>query len=944
MTVKFTNNASTTLASGINTTATSITVADASSFPSLSGADDYAYLTLQEATGTGREIVKATALSSNTFTIVRAQDNTTARTHSSGDIVELRLTSALLTDVINAATVEGIKTNFQYTPTAGQTVFTGADNSSNTLIINDSSLINVYLNGARLVQGTDYTVDVNNNRVTLASGGTTADILDIEVFGNFTGQSGAAVAITGGAITGATIDNAVIGGSTAAAGTFTTIAGALASSVTGTTQSAGSNNTLIATTAYVETAVSNLIDSAPNNLNTLNELAAAMNDNASFFSTVLPLSGGTMTGDLILGDNVKLEVGSASGGDLQIYHDTNHSYIEEAGTGALKIKGDDVRIENASGNNIIKAVSNSAELYENGSKKLETTSTGVIVTGEATITGQNTSHGASRLKVSQESTAISQIRFYGADTSTAGILQFTGSSSDGAVGGERMRIDSSGNVGIGASSPTFGSGSGLEVSRSGTATVRVERTGSTASSGEFFAGNGKVVLSSISNNHLEFRTNNTEKMRIDSSGQLLHGIYTLPTGVLLGRQLVSSSATGAEIIAFREDAAIETDDKTGAFLVGNSDTSGTEDHFAGMYGKASDVYGRQDLHFVAGRDAYEGDTPQMTLDNSGNFLVGKTVTTQNTAGTAISATLGVRATVDQNVASILNRTTDDGDVVLFRKDGSTVGSIGTTSGGIYLGSPSGAGKYFANNGNFSPSADGSKNLGDSSLRWQDLYLSGDLITGGGGTSATGEISFVADSQRARIVGGYDSGGGGYIAFRTDTTGGTDLERARFNNAGNLAFTNGNGIDFSATSDATGASSELLDDYEEGTHTCTVTMGSGTCSLYSNYNKIKYTKIGRLVTIQGQIRVYSVSNPSGEMQVSMPFSIDTTDDEGANVSGSVVRTYNGNAPTGGLFLHGVMVFNRSDKVVLAWVRSGASTLDHTPVNDEYLLFNFSYCTA
>ena len=38
---------------------------------------------------------------------------------------------------------------------------------------------------------------------------------------------------------------------------------------------------------------------------------------------------------------------------------------------------------------------------------------------------------------------------------------------------------SDGSVGIGASSPTFGSGSGLEVSRSGTATLRVERTGST---------------------------------------------------------------------------------------------------------------------------------------------------------------------------------------------------------------------------------------------------------------------------------------------------------------------------------------------------------------------------------------------------------------------------------------------------------------------------------
>ena len=171
---------------------------------------------------------------------------------------------------------------------------------------------------------------------------------------------------------------------------------ALAGNPTTTTQSAGNNTTRIATTAFVTTAINNLVDSAPSALDTLNELAAAMGDDANFSTTVtnsiatkLPLAGGTMTGDLILGDNVKLEVGSASGGDLQIYHDTNHSYIEEAGTGALKIKGDDVRIENASGNNIIKAVSNSAELYENGSKKLETTSAGVDVTGRINATSNH---------------------------------------------------------------------------------------------------------------------------------------------------------------------------------------------------------------------------------------------------------------------------------------------------------------------------------------------------------------------------------------------------------------------------------------------------------------------------------------------------------------------------------------------------------------------------
>ena len=69
------------------------------------------------------------------------------------------------------------------------------------------------------------------------------------------------------------------------------------------TASAGTNTTQIATTAFVSTAVSNLVDSAPGTLNTLNELAAALGDDANFSTTVtdsiatkLPLAGGTMSG------------------------------------------------------------------------------------------------------------------------------------------------------------------------------------------------------------------------------------------------------------------------------------------------------------------------------------------------------------------------------------------------------------------------------------------------------------------------------------------------------------------------------------------------------------------------------------------------------------------------------------------------------------------------
>jgi len=92
---QFTNNASTTLASAIDSSVTSLTVAAGTGalFPTLAGSN-YFYTTLSNIAGTIIEIVKVTARSTDTFTIVRGQDNTAAASFSSGDKVELRLTAA----------------------------------------------------------------------------------------------------------------------------------------------------------------------------------------------------------------------------------------------------------------------------------------------------------------------------------------------------------------------------------------------------------------------------------------------------------------------------------------------------------------------------------------------------------------------------------------------------------------------------------------------------------------------------------------------------------------------------------------------------------------------------------------------------------------------------------------------------------------------------------
>jgi hypothetical protein len=78
-----------------------------------------------------------------------------------------------------------------------------------------------------------------------------------------------------------------------------------------------------ATETYVDTAVSNLVDSAPETLDTLNELAAALGDDANFATTVgnniatkLPLAGGTMSGDINMGGNAITNVGNVDGRDV----------------------------------------------------------------------------------------------------------------------------------------------------------------------------------------------------------------------------------------------------------------------------------------------------------------------------------------------------------------------------------------------------------------------------------------------------------------------------------------------------------------------------------------------------------------------------------------------------------------------------------------------------
>ena len=109
-------------------------------------------------------------------------------------------------------------------------------------------------------------------------------------------------------------------------------------------------------------------------------------------STKLPLAGGTMTGNIWFGDNVKANFGVSD--DLQIIHDGSNSYITDAGTGNLYLRGTSaikITDETSSENFAVFNDNGGCSFYYDNLEKLATTTSGVDITGRAngTLTTDN---------------------------------------------------------------------------------------------------------------------------------------------------------------------------------------------------------------------------------------------------------------------------------------------------------------------------------------------------------------------------------------------------------------------------------------------------------------------------------------------------------------------------------------------------------------------------
>jgi len=294
-----------------------------------------------------------------------------------------------------------------------------------------------------------------------------------------------------------------------------------------TTQSQADNSTNIATTAYVDLAVSSLSDSAPAALNTLNEIAAALGDDANYASTTtaaiaakLPLAGGTMTGNLTVNAIVDADnytINGGQGSDGQVLTSTGSGVAWEA----ISAGGVDGIVSSA---NATAITIDSAEtiFHKTTSPTLHSAVTGIVFENGSLLNDVTRGDGksitlAQNLAIDSGNTWTYLAAGEGSYYQQFNGNHYFGTAVSGSAGADatvntKMFIDSSGDVRLAANA----TGAALIKGVSGDQTDR-----NTGGYPQFtFVGNEGTGMRRPVTNVLAFDTSGDERMRIDSSGNV----------------------------------------------------------------------------------------------------------------------------------------------------------------------------------------------------------------------------------------------------------------------------------------------------------------------------------------------------------------------------------------------------------------------------------------
>ena len=398
----------------------------------------------------------------------------------------------------------------------------------------------------------------------------------------------------------------------------------------------------------------------------------------------------------------------------------------------------------------------------------------------------------------------------GTNKDSSNLLIYT---ENGGTIGERMRIDSSGRVGIGSATGASAFGTKLFVEDSGSGLAIFNRVGSGGLT--IAADNDGPILAPLDNaDSFRIFTGAAERVRIDSSGNF--GIGTsLPTSFInTGNYFKPSTLGTAKFLTI--------DGGTNAANIMLQGNITGENPLGGIYWTSTN--GQSDAHRqVAAIDVQIDDhstnsaldggslrfftkpagsgvqSPRMTLLANGNLIVGTTNETwQSVAGLRYFTGNSLIVTRDSNEPMNLNRLTNDGNLLSFRKDGTLVGNIGNNTD-FFIASQDGTGLRFQSDkvlpcdegGNLQ---NGSRSLGTTSSRFKDAHLSGTVncgaVTASGNIASSGVSHPEFELIPSGSVGNADirfdgtsldirsNSNGAHLTLQTATT-----ERMRISNSG-----------------------------------------------------------------------------------------------------------------------------------------------------------------
>lgn len=388
-------------------------------------------------------------------------------------------------------------------------------------------------------------------------------------------------------------------------------------------------------------------------------------------------TGISITGNATFADNGKAIFGAGS--DLQIYHDSasGQSIIHENGPSVLKIRATDFRISNADNTADYLSANNGAEvsIRYNGAVKLASSATGIDVTGTVTADALNVSAASPNIDVT--------------DTGTSHASQ------DFLTNSNAVR-----------------------------ATIGVERS----AGGGLFVGSSPyaAVFGTASAGNTEFATNNNVRMTISSAGNVGIGTSSIYHDLQVTDTIKVATGNAQGILALGDGNG--TTVNVGLWR-GAANAPTTDGNYLNLGGYDGVV-------FATGAAAIGSQTQRMRLDASGNLLVGKTSSNTGSLGAEFRQDgLGVFGR-SSDYPLILNRTTSDGGILLFRKDGTTVGSIGAYSGDLYVVNAGGVGAGLRYNSGFpnilpcngtGADRDNAIDLGASGVRFDDIYATNGTI-------------------------------------------------------------------------------------------------------------------------------------------------------------------------------------------------------------------------